>query len=310
MGDAAPQALLAELRRMHADGVQSYGPFALPFERFAERATGRLSARLAGADGDPRALVERCRAVVAADLYLAIACDERIDGAWDVLLSRFVPPLASIARRRGIASGAAEELARDILSDLMVHPGPGATRTRLASFDGAGTLLSWLAVVLLRCIADRRRRGERHVPLNENEDSNAGGPQSASAKTADDGDPVRQAIDGETLTRTAGELRRLWSGLTPLERQGISLRYRDGIQQKSIARMLGVGESRLCRLLQRAVDRIRETVVRGLPRGAHGEVALRESEWNAIRDAMADLLQSPPPTTDPPSEGPTRHEPV
>jgi len=312
VGAGVPGVLEPPLRLAFEQGVQSYGPIPFPFERFAARALDRLRARL-DAQGNPSTdaqLSRQLERVVGADLFLALACDEGIEEAWQCLCSRFVTRLAGLARRRGAHRGRDEELVRDAIADLRERVGGPGGRTRFSNYVGAVSLSSWLAVVLLRRMADARRSPGRVFasidPEARTPSASTGRPSRAAAPEAD---PALQLIDAETRELTTRALEAAWRSLSLREREVVCLRYRDGIQQKAIARMLGIGESMLSRMLQRAVERIRASVVEEFSAGGSGIAALRETSWDVLRDSVTKLLQSSAPKRDSPPKGPHRDGP-
>ena len=74
-----------------------------------------------------------------------------------------------------------------------------------------------------------------------------------------------------------------WSRLTTRERLALALKYRDGLTQRSVARILGVGEPRVSRLVRRALEKIE-----GPLRAAAGTI--EDHQWSGLRDAVQTRL--------------------
>jgi RNA polymerase sigma factor (sigma-70 family) len=264
--DAASEAEvgLREGRRAHPDVELSLPPFAAALERSRSRARDR---------GDPPGGPLRT-----ADLYLATACDERVPGAWETLQSTLFPGLRGLLARRGVPIGEIDDLLSD-LSGYLCEPAPGGERpTRLGTYDGSGRLFSWLAVLAFRRLGERRRERTRV----------AGEPADLALLPAAPRIPLSALVEEETVRRFRVSLDQAWGDLTPRERLVVLLKFRDGLSQKDIARLLGVGEPRASRLVQAGLARLREAVAFQLrstvAEGADGTL------WKTLRDAVAGRL--------------------
>ena len=274
----------AVLRRAYDAGAAEHGRFALPYETFARRVLALTERRLtrggrSPAPGETAAALERA---ALADVYLAVACDERAPLAWERFVLRFEPLLVAMAVRRGASHSEAEQIARDLPGQLFTPPDDGSARTRLGTFDGSGSLSGWLAVIVARRIADARRAAARpHAPLD---------PDTA-AREADD--PVAAAIGSESARRFADAVGSAWRRLTPRESLALLLLHRDGLSQSQIARAMAVGEPRVSRIVAVATEKLRAAVSRDV--GAAGDDA---ATWVALRAAAAKSLASLPRSTD------------
>ena len=222
-----------------------YGPFAT---RVVELARARLErARVAATESRIEEILPR---LAAADLFLAIACDRDVPGAWARLMDLHGGRLRSLARRLGVSDADADELAQDVTSEVSTPAAKSRTRTVLGTFDGSGSLHAWLSVILRRRIADRHR-AHRPASLDESdiESRAAAGPGPAAA-----------AADRESVDSLRGLFRAAFADLTPRERLVIDFRYRLGVRQIEIARLLRVGPPRVSRILAHAVGKIRESI--------------------------------------------------
>jgi RNA polymerase sigma factor (sigma-70 family) len=294
--DPAGHALV--LRRGYAEGRAAHGPLALSFDAYARRAVDLAEKRLrrAGAAATREEVAEALSKAALADLYLAVACEEGAPGAWEAFTARFGPTLIAMAVRRGASRGEAEELAREIPGEIYAPPPGGGARTRLGTFDGSGSLAGWLAMIVHRRLVDRRRASAREAPSEAAIDGVAARPDA-------DGDPAGAAGDAETARRFEEAFRAAWATLTPRESLAILLRFRDGLAQKEIARLLEVGEPRVSRILAGAADRIREAVGRIAGLRPEEEDLGSERLRAALRDVVAESLATGAPPSDPSTHG-------
>ncbi len=294
--------LEARLRSAFDRARELHGNFDVPFEDFAAHA-GRLArVRLAKSSLAPTAenvasVLERA---ALEDLYLAFACESGVPGAWERLHLLITPTLRALALRRGASAAEAAALSEEIPGALACPPARGTARTRLGTFDGTGSLVAWLGAIVACRIADLRRapraRSLEALLAAEEEGAVRGGPPSLRAGP----DPAEEAGGAELRRGFEEAFRRGGLSLTPRERLALVLRFRDGLGQAEIARILHVGVPRACRILQGGVGKLRERV--GRFRGDGGR-AVEERTWAALREAAASYLANPEPPADPGKEG-------
>jgi DNA-directed RNA polymerase specialized sigma24 family protein len=260
----------------HAQGRARHPSIDLPLATFTE-AAGELSRRRLVRQGiapTSALLVAAVERAAGADLYLAVACDGGVAGAWERFLHLYGPRLVALASARGLAPADADEVGHDVLHDLSA-PAPAApARTLLGTYDGAGSLFGWLATILVRRLWQRARR--RTAP-------SAGGLPEASARTAD---PVDAAIDAETARRLRAAVAAATARCTPIELLALLGVHRHGWTQGEVARVLGVGRPRVSRLVARAVRRIRAACgsVLDVPRAGGPDL------WPLLVDAISRAL--------------------
>jgi RNA polymerase sigma factor (sigma-70 family) len=272
------------LRRAFDAGAAEHGPFALPRETFARRVLALTERRFtrcgrSPGEGEMAAALERA---ALPDVYLAVACDERVPEAWERFARRFEPLVVAMALRRGASRAEAEQIARDLPGRLFTPPEDGSAPTRLGTFDGSGSLSGWLAVIVARRVADVRRATARpQEPLD---------PDIAARDAAD---PVATAIGGEAARRFTDAIDEAWRRLTPRESLALLLLHRDGLSQAQIARAMSVGEPRVSRIVAAATEKLRAAVARRV--GAAGDDA---ATWVALRAAAAKSLATLARSTD------------
>jgi len=244
----------AALRRAYEDGRREYGDLALDYALFTERflcLTSRrlLAAGVATTDANVASALGRA---AGADVYLAVACEEGAPGAWETFTQRFMPRIRALATRRGADETEADDLSQQLPAEMAAAPPGGGAKTRLGRYDGSASLFTWLAVICLRRLADRRRAAAaRPVPAGHLLDSPA---------PARGSDPSRRASETEQTARFRAVLASAWEGLTSQERLVLLWKHRDGLPQTQIADLLGVGPPRVSRLVNRGVEKLRNAV--------------------------------------------------
>jgi RNA polymerase sigma-70 factor len=274
----------ALLRRGFDEGRAAHPGPGPTFEAYARHVLDRTRRRLSGDGGDPPGdeVAEALSRAALADLYLAAACEENLPGAWEAFAGFARTTVLALALRAGASRAEAEELAQSIPGELYAAPPGGAARTRLGTYDGSGSLAGWLAVIVRRRVADRRR-----------------GPAAAMVEIpavpeTRERDPAVLAEDAETARVFGEALRGAWAELTDRERFVLRLRFRDGVAQREIARLLGVGEPRVSRSIHVAVGKIRAAVLRRVGPDAPSA---------PLERAVSDFMGSLGPGPDPPSRG-------
>lgn len=282
------------LRPAFDDGAAAHGALPFSFDVFSRRALALTVRRLERSMPSPsrEEIADALSRAALADLYLAVACEDGVPGAWERFAERYERTIVALAVRRGASNADAEELASELPGELFTPPPDGGSRTRLGTFDGAGSLQGWLAVIVQRRLADRRRVAVRVVPLPDGHDA------LPAREGAGSGDPVGLAVGAEMGRRFDEALRDAWTALTPREALVILLRYRDGVPQNEIARMLGIGEPRVSRTLSGAAAKIRDGVVRRV--GHEPGLGERDAEhtWAAIERSVAEFMATLPHPSD------------
>src|SRR5258706_3970078 len=270
------------LRRVFEHGRSVYGPLDLTFEVFARKVL-ELVARPSGPKLHlwAKELEERLAKSGDADLYLAIACEEGVPGAWEAFRKRYVPNLRSLARRNGARGSEIDHASEGLLGDLFTPPKRGNAKTQLGTYSGSGSLLSWLAAVLHHRMTDdrRARNSARRGHTGRGERDRARRP-GRTDNPSEEIDPGVLSVDRETCPRFGEVLREGLATLTGREREALVLKHRDGLTQAGVARRMGVGEPRVSRLLRSGVKRIRDFVAAAFPGSRWEEL---DRLWMALR---------------------------
>jgi RNA polymerase sigma factor (sigma-70 family) len=258
-------------------------------------ASRRLEAWAQPADAEGLALhLER---LAGADLYLAIGCELGASGAWERFAREYGPRLVGLAVRRGADPAAAESHVADLLTDLASPPPDRGARTLLGTYEGTGSLFGWLALILGRRIA-RSRRPSREVALPAVESGDGEHVRSTDPAEPAPG-PAETVAAAEAAARLTDALREAWTDLTDAETLALLAKYRDDLSQQAIARLLGVSESRVSRVVERARTKLASAIRRRFQRDGAPDAAT----WQALCAALTEHLSTevvpvPPPRKD------------
>jgi RNA polymerase sigma-70 factor (ECF subfamily) len=229
------EQLLAEL--VH-EGTTAWPHIPLPAHVFV--------ARLATLFTDT-SLAAWLRQLRASDLFLAIACTERVANAIETFDRELLASVPQILSRGGFRDLQSDEIRQRVRERLFV----GASR--IADYSGRGTLASWLHVVTLRVAIDFTRE-QRAQPIIDNvqiEDAEFVGtdPELSLIKERYRG-PFKRA-----LQTAVGEL-------SSEQRNLLKLHFVDGVTLDKLATLFGVHRATIARRIaqarEAAFDRIRD----------------------------------------------------
>jgi RNA polymerase sigma factor (sigma-70 family) len=282
-------------------GRKADGELAVSLDAYADRAV-RLAIRRLRAqsmDPTPRRVAEAIDCAAGADLHLATACEIGTARAWEVLVTRYAPRLRGLAARRGEGPQQAESISSDVLADLALPPPRGGARTLLGTYDGAGSLFAWLALILVRRIAATARR-RRPDSLDAKDDR--GDQRADSVPSGHAADPASALLDREAAGIVTTALDAAWDEMTDRERLALLLRHRDGLNGREMAPLLRVGEPRVSRLVAQAIAKLSAAMKArlSLVPASDGRTS-GEGLWAALRDAVASRLAIFPRPAHPPS---------
>ncbi len=250
--ESALGAAWDEARRCHPGG-------ALTRDAFQTEVVARVRARL-GATRDPpgdEALHAALARVVPGDVYFVIdACRARDEAARAALAER----LATWIDQR-FADGALADLARHVLSELIVDLAEREHRSPLDSYCGSATLELWFTAL----VYNRRRFGDpdrkrRHIQLGQGDDDSARIGELADPSARD---PSEAAGMGEITELVTSATRTVTPD--PRETEILCKSFRRGLTQGEIARHLGIDTSSVSRSLSALKRRYLNALRRSLP---------------------------------------------
>lgn len=277
-------ALRLELLDAFESGREKHGDQGLSFDAFAPgalEAVGR-SLRSARLGVSLELLRSALLSAAGADLYLARACEAGIDPAWGRLHASYAPRLRSVAVRRGLDLRAAIEIAEDVISNLATKPASATARCVIGTYNAAGSLFGWLAVILVRRIAGAARK-RRPLALDPERDRDV----LEDAGRAATRDPMAGVLDAESARELRACLERGWKSLTQREQLALLLKYHTGLKQRRVAQLLGVGEPRVSRLVSQALSKVGAATESWRLRETSGSGSTR---WGALRDAAQQVM--------------------
>lgn len=261
------------LRAAFERGRDEYGALPLGFEAYADQALRVIRPRAAG---EPRAIEAALGAPPATDLYLAIACDARVPGAWELLEQRFAVRLEQQVRRFGATPVEAEELVRELPGVLINPSARSDAATLIGTYDASGTLFSWLTTILSNRLTDRRRRRKTD--------------SLRSSESDDELDPPGSVVNAETVRRIEEVMKPALLDLPARDYFLLTWKYHDNLPQHEMARRLGVSEARVSQLLKRVTLRI-STAVRDRIRDESAPYWAAQADlWTALRNVVRNLL--------------------
>jgi RNA polymerase sigma-70 factor len=267
------------LRAAYAAACQEVGGMLVTFEVFSAGCERALVRRLAVTQTAATALAlhDAWERSVSTDLFLAIACDAGNSRAWEALVARLGPRLRAFLQKRGEDAASADEIVASLPGELLLPAKGSDARTQLGLYSGAGSLFSWLGSVAIRMASRsgkaRRTRGET---------------AEAATIAAPGPDPAVSAIDAEVGDRARKAVDEAFGSMSSDESVAFVLCYRDGVPQVEIGEFLRVGKSRITRILQSAVAKVR----RAFGRNDLDAGAAEGSAWSAFRDAVGRALDA------------------
>lgn len=273
----------------YAEGRARFGDLGLDLTTFAKRIHSIVHKHL-GMSPSESAVTEFVKKLHGRDLYLATACTQQPPGlpagegqdalgknaclAWNVLGATYKAFIHDVARLFFRQTFVAQDLADNILADLFLPDGSGASR--IMSYDGRSSLCTWLRVVVYNRAVNARRR--------------------FFAQTAEIGvnipdKPALTRMDQVMRARRYGipladSLELACRGLSTKERLLLLWRYQDGLQLGQIAGLLGIHQSNVTRRLERMQDKLRNQVVSIL------STKYRMS-GHAIQECLRDSVENP-----------------
>ncbi len=236
---------MVDLDHLYEEGAAAWPAIAVPRDAFSATVAPRLTeaTKVAGSEAPGGESLTGSAAVLAADLYLAVALELGIASALAEFEARLVPRLRAALGR----SGAVGDQLADVVQELRVRilVGDGARPARIRDYAGRGSLLAWLKVAALRDLANQRR-GAARTPWRD-----AGSVSSVAAPVIA---PDRLLLEGRYGPALRQALATGLRGLPPREQTLLRLHYVDGVALDRLGALYGAHKSTVSRWLAAARD--------------------------------------------------------
>jgi RNA polymerase sigma-70 factor (ECF subfamily) len=199
------------------------------------------------------------------DLFLASACARGDRIAWEYFADDYLPLVQRFAAHACKNLEEAQDLSQELVTSLLGSSETGR-QTRLAGYNGRGSLAGWLRVAVAHAAIDRFRRSRKQVSLDEMEEQGREHPALSDAAVPVSIEDGLDSRWGPVLSRLlAQELQRLQTR----DRLLLCLYYLHGVPLKDIGRQFSVHEATASRWLENLRKGIRKRVEREIRR-QHG----------------------------------------
>jgi predicted DNA-binding protein (UPF0251 family) len=109
-------------------------------------------------------------------------------------------------------------------------------------------------------------------------------------------------LEQETVRHFGEALRVAWRRLTPREALALAFKFRHGLPQRTVARLLGVGEARVSRLVHAGVEKVKAALQEGSAADPGETWADRGRCWTVLTRVVREHLQSAAGPSDSPKE--------
>jgi len=212
--------------------------FALDASTFTERLLEL--GRAAASDRPPQ---EHVRRLSLDDLYLASACAQGEEGAWEECLARHGGFVRGFARRF-LREPAASDVADQVIADLW-------ERRKMARYEGRSALRTWLGAIVAHAALNAVKADRRWLPLEC--EGPGPRPQEQSVSPSDVAVPEDRLLF-EGLVREAME------GLSAEDKLIILLHYEQDLTLDEMAIAVGGSKAGLSRRLKRAREQLRASI--------------------------------------------------
>jgi RNA polymerase sigma-70 factor (ECF subfamily) len=206
------------------------------------------------------------------ELFLAWACARGDAAATRALDRLYLARLAPAVGRVDPSPEFLDEVLQQLREKLLVGPSP-----RIATYDGAGPLMSWLRAAAVRTALNARRPGAREVAADD---------EALEALPLSGPDPELAAVRGQHRAVFSEAFQAALATLTPRERNLLRLQALDGLSLGVIGEMYGVNKSTVSRWLARAHEGLLAATREGLARRLALDDAALESLLRAMRSSL------------------------
>jgi RNA polymerase sigma-70 factor len=225
--------------------VEKHGDLGLSCAAFEARIQTTVS-RYLGDHEHPGDAVRALSILNTSDLYLAMSCAHGSDAAWRRLRLLYGKYLVDLFRWMDRPHKAQEE-AENLIADLFLPDQSG--QSRIASYDGRSSLVTWLRVIVShRVINERQRKGR-------------GGQSTADLPELPDRSTIAEMEDRLESNRYLPAVRHCLAQacrhLSDHERLILLWRFDEERQLGEIARLTSIHQSTVTRQIERTLKRMR-----------------------------------------------------
>jgi RNA polymerase sigma-70 factor len=249
----------------YAEGRMHFGDLELDLDSYAGRIKAIVQKTL-GREASDDAIVQFAEKLHYKDLYLAIACAKeglgfpnhadsgctRSSAAWQALETKYKSFIRDLVWFFSRHNSATEDTAEDIVAELFLPDRSG--KSRIMSYDGRGSLCTWLRVVF-----SNRAINQRRSPASQPEELT----DKAQEKLALD--HVEHVMNTDRYRQHLSDaVNEACAQLTRSERLLLLWRYVDGMRLGQIASLLDIHQANVTRRLNRICSKLQNGVVHRL----------------------------------------------
>jgi RNA polymerase sigma-70 factor len=244
------------VEKAYSVGIAAHADLGLAVEDFVAHLNS-ISAKHLGGNPAQDAAARFIAGLNAEDLYLTAACVHNSAPAWSRFAALYDKHIDNVAHGVCSTHQEARELTSSLMAHLFFHDRSG--RSRIGSYDGRGSLRTWLAIVIKHQVINQRQlKSSDPVPLDSLRNTASAGAASE-LEAALLRSKYREAI--------ADSFKSAAEKLNERERLVLVLRFEDEMAAIEIARLLGVHPSQITRTVKQAQVKFRTTVLKRL--GTH-----------------------------------------
>lgn len=242
---------------------QKWTDIRLSWQRFGEVLAAIIATRLQSFPaGSLPSAEELLKTLVLDDLFLATACAEGDNQAWQIFKNQYQNFIYEIALRYLKNQHQASELANSLYADLYFSSDD--TSSKIASYNGLGSLKGWLRVIIYRKVVDRHRHLSKinEVSLSPAEPKDDDDKLHFEQTLANDvqKEPDQQYFRNKYKNMFQKIVPQAIKQLTSKEKFILDCYYLKNLKEKEIADVYGVHESTASRWLAKARQNMRTTI--------------------------------------------------
>lgn len=255
----------AEFNQQFANEIAALWRVASPRYNVAEAefvARLQASAKRCVAAGDKAETSAYLAQLKAADLCLALACEQGNDAAWRDFETTHRSMMIAAARTLTKDQSEAEDLTQTVYGDLFGVRESGAQRvSKLTHYSGRGSLGGWLRAVVYQTFIDRKRQTSRFEQIEETSEFERLAQRAEIKLTTGIARPdeALEAKDSHRLRQTMeSAMSQAFATLTTRDRLLLNYYYFDELTLKEIGVVMNVHEATISRWLSKTQQTVRK----------------------------------------------------